>query len=394
MRFSHELRLYLWNNPAVVLVFEATRGFKVVDIPRVGYLINDPAVATQMLTHPNFTSAGRGGMGSMITPVVGEDALFNMDGPRHTQLKQQMVKIFSRQYIDLMIEESLSETLARLRADLLAGRTVDFVGFTADLSTRLTLHMLGIQVQGERMGAFVHEISETIAYITSFFALEHVEIPPESLGEVQARYARVQAIIDEYGSYQPNALLYRLQEGMGLDERNARGLIAVILAAGTETTNATLPRILALLLDTGQYDKLRQNRALMGRAIDEGLRVTSASPAIIRAIEADTELGPYTFKAGRRAIAVLYNLLKHGDHAPNPRKFDIERQIPPAIKHMSFGRGPHFCLGFPLVSREVEVVLETLLDTPGTPQIVRRRYPFRETFPGYRALDIRLEPPR
>ena len=45
-------------------------------------------------------------------------------------------------------------------------------------------------------------------------------------------------------------------------------------------------------------------------------------------------------------------------HFPNPDLFDISRQ---PNKHLSFGQGPHFCLGAALARLEARIVFETLL---------------------------------
>jgi len=43
---------------------------------------------------------------------------------------------------------------------------------------------------------------------------------------------------------------------------------------------------------------------------------------------------------------------------PEPHRFDIRRG---STQHMSFGSGPHFCIGAPLARAESRVALEMLL---------------------------------
>jgi cytochrome P450 len=130
---------------------------------------------------------------------------------------------------------------------------------------------------------------------------------------------------------------------------------------------------------------------MLGRAIDEGLRVVCASPAILRGVEQDTEVQGFRFKKERRVVVLLYTMLKHSAYFYKPRHFNIEREIDPNFKHLWFGAGPHFCLGFSLAQREIGIMLEALLNLPGELKIVRRKYPRGKSFPSYNSLILRLD---
>ena len=130
--------------------------------------------------------------------------------------------------------------------------------------------------------------------------LTKIELSEKESMSVFERVGKVDAFIDEHQrANQADSLLCAVRE-MGLSQKEARGLMYSLLVAGTETTNVTIPRVLALLVDSGQYRLLKDNRALMSNTLEEGVRVTTASPMIPRAIEQDTQLGKYHFKAGER----------------------------------------------------------------------------------------------
>src|SRR5690349_13357311 len=108
----HERLLYLNNHPLVMLLGKVMgRVARRVYIPGVGYIVNDLELANQVLNDARFTSAGHGGMGGMITPVVGPNALINMDGPRHRELKRKLTELFTRKYISQVLDETLSGIL-------------------------------------------------------------------------------------------------------------------------------------------------------------------------------------------------------------------------------------------------------------------------------------------
>ena len=64
----------------------------------------------------------------------------------------------------------------------------------------------------------------------------------------------------------------------GVDHDASCGAAAALFLTGTETVVALLPRLVALLVDTGQQD------ADLDAAVDEALRFTAPSPAMLRRV--------------------------------------------------------------------------------------------------------------
>jgi cytochrome P450 len=382
---NYERALYWHNRPAMVLLADLLRGINCVYIPGIGYLVNDARLASEILLHENFRSSTQGAMGGLITPLVGSYGLLNMDGEAHSKLKRPLMKLLSRSYVENIIQATLPPLLESLRNELCAGKTLDFVAFSKRLTTRIMLYLLGIDMQNAHLQEMGEAINAAVAAFSDILELSKTSLTASELANVQNHMSIVSSMIERYGTTAPDALLYRLQD-LGLSEEEARGLSFVIIAAGTETTNVTLPRVLALLLDTGQYAVLKAKPELLPRAVEEGIRMTSASPVIIRSVEAKLTLRNYHFKAGRRVLLFVYNMMKPDGY----HNFDIQREIPPHLKQLSFGRGAHFCLGFPIAICEMELTLSALLDLPTQPQIIERGYPRGETFPGYSKLLIRL----
>lgn len=383
---NHERALYWHNRPAMVLLADLLRGMDCVYLPKIGYLVNDARLASDILLNDAFRSSEIGAMGGLITPLVGKYGLFNMDGAAHSNLKRPLMKMLSRSYVEGIIQATLPPLLDALREDLCAGKTVDFVAFSKRLTTRIMLYLLGIDMQSVHLQAMGEAINAAVAAFSDILELNKTTLSAKEIANVRRHIQQVNAMIDTYGTPSPDALLYRLRD-LGLSEEEARGLMLVIIAAGAETTNVTLPRVLALLLDTGQYGILQAQRDLLPQAIEEGIRITSASPVIIRTVHTSLTIRNHNFKAGRRALLFVYNMMK----PLGLRDFDIQREIPSYLKHLSFGRGAHFCLGFPIAIREMELTLSALLDLPASPKIIERGYPKGETFPGYSRLLIKLE---
>lgn len=392
---ARELRLHLGNRPLTTVAGELVRlGGPRVTLPGIGYIVNDADLVLQILRHDAFTSSGPGSLGGMITPVFGPDALINMDGASHRALKAQVGAALAgvAQQPGLASDEGSADLLAALGVGLRAGNAVDLVALTQRLSNALICCLFGLRLSPEQQELASRRMSRLSAVLTSYLRFEKMQPSTAEATAARRHCAELLSFAErgfrEAGPDDPS-LAGRLKRS-GLDWPAARGMIAVLLPAATETVAAALPRIVALLIDSGQLATLRADRLLLPGAIDEGLRVVCPSPAILRSVALDVELGGFRFRQGRRTILMLYNAVKGRQYGPAPRRFDIRRQTDPRLKHLWFGAGPHFCPGFAVARRQIAAVLEVLLDQPGALEITGRGYPSGQTFPAYTRLQVRV----
>jgi cytochrome P450 len=390
----HEWYLYLHNRPLTTLVMHATaRWGRCVHLPTIGYLVNDPELALQILNHEAFTTHGKGGMDGLITALLGDKALLNMDGPAHRELRRQLHDLFSKRGAEGVVEQAAGPVLARLRADLLAGRQVDLVPVIHQVTSRTACAVLGIPVDPRQAEAVHAEITHLAERLTAFLGLDKQVSTPEMVRRARPYFDRLLAFAEvayrEAGDDDRTVIPRLKRAGWTFEE--TKGLIAVMLTAGTETVSAALPRIVALLLDTGQMARLTADRARLPRVVDEGLRMVCPSPAITRGLDQDVEIDGVPFRRGRRIVIVLVNTLKNRDHFPHGWTFDPDRASAPRYKNLAFGGGPHFCIGFNLADREITLVLETLLNVGGRLRIIERRYPRGMSFPTYTRLILQRE---
>jgi cytochrome P450 len=133
-----------------------------------------------------------------------------------------------------------------------------------------------------------------------------------------------------------------------------------LLVAGNETTRTMLSSGIAALSERpDQWQRLREDTALIPTAVEEMLRWSTPVLAFMRTATRDVELRDRTVRAGE-PVWLLYASAnrdeeKFGVHSD---AFDVGRDPNP---HLSFGYGAHFCLGAPLTRLEGRVVLEEML---------------------------------
>ncbi|MEM9654337.1 MAG: cytochrome P450 [Actinomycetota bacterium] len=130
--------------------------------------------------------------------------------------------------------------------------------------------------------------------------------------------------------------------------------------AGHETTTNLLANAVWLLLrHRDQWDQLCADPSLIPGAVEEALRFDSSVNAWRRWSLVDVELSDGTVIPAESKILVLLGSANRDDEKfTDPDRFDIHRSD--ARRHLSFGKGIHFCLGAPLARLEARVVLEEL----------------------------------
>ncbi|WP_329091755.1 cytochrome P450 [Actinomadura citrea] len=143
-------------------------------------------------------------------------------------------------------------------------------------------------------------------------------------------------------------------------------LAASLVIAGWETTAAAIAGFLFRLLTTRKdggetlYRLLVAHPHHIPRAVEELLRTTpgtafeSAQPR--RAVRA-VELGGVRLREGDLVIPAIDRANRDPDVFEEPEHVDFQRT---RNSHLSFGSGPHACLGAPLARLELAVVLREL----------------------------------
>ncbi len=169
---------------------------------------------------------------------------------------------------------------------------------------------------------------------------------------------------------------------LDLSEDEAVGAAAAFFLTGTETVATFVPRLVALLCDTGELGRVSADPdGLLDRAIDEGLRVTTPSPAMLRSVAAPARIGTVAVRPGERIVIATHNC------ARALGGFDLDRPHPPELRQLWFGAGPHFCLGFPLAMAEIRTLARVVLDHAPL-RIVRRTATRRVLIPTYQSFTI------
>jgi cytochrome P450 len=137
--------------------------------------------------------------------------------------------------------------------------------------------------------------------------------------------------------------------------------VSALLAAGSETTaTGGMISIITLLDHPDALERLREDRALIPQAVHEILRFAFGGIAGTQrfALE-DFELHGRKIKKGQLLVLSMGGASHDPERYPDPDRFDIDRN-PQDL--MTFGIGPHFCLGANLAKGEMACMIDAALD--------------------------------
>ena len=157
-----------------------------------------------------------------------------------------------------------------------------------------------------------------------------------------------------------SALVHAEIDGENLAGDELKMFFFLLVIAGTDTTRSALPGgVLALAEHPDAYRRLRDDRALLGPAIEEMLRWHPPVLSFRRTATRDVELAGTPIRAGDKVV--VYHVSAHYDERefPDPFRFDVARE---PNRHLAFGHGPHKCLGAHFARLQMEVFFAEFLE--------------------------------
>jgi cytochrome P450 len=171
-------------------------------------------------------------------------------------------------------------------------------------------------------------------------------------------------------------------DGERLTDDEIMAFLLLILPAGVETTyRASGNLLVAMLIEPALFQTVRDDRNVLRGAIEEALRWEPPISTVVRVAKRDCELGGVAIPKGTNVSVSVAAANRDPQHYPDPDRFDPTRKN---IAHLTFGGGPHVCLGMPLARMETTVAINALLDRlpdlrldPSAPEPVIKGVAFR-----------------
>lgn len=154
-----------------------------------------------------------------------------------------------------------------------------------------------------------------------------------------------------------SALIQARADGEQLSDQEIAATLHLLVAAGNESTG----HLLANAWQQGAAHPDARRAGLDGMAAEwaaETLRYDSSSQFVARTAQRAVRLHGTVIPEGARVILLLASANRDETVFAAPATYDLARRD--AGRAVSFGGGPHYCLGAPLASMQIRVALEEL----------------------------------
>lgn len=285
-----------------------------------------------------------------------------LDPPDHTRLRKLVSKAFVPKVIKAL-EPDITALVDGLLDDVERRGNLDVIADLAyPLPVAVICRLLGVPVEDEPK--FSDASALLAAALDPFLTLT---------GHASDRFDEQMAagiwlndylreLIDARRSAPGEDLMSGLiaveESGDQLTEDEIVATCNLLLIAGHETTvNLIANATLAMLRHPDQWAALATDASRVSSVIEETMRYDPPVQLVGRIAGEDITIGGITVPAGDSMLLLL--AAAHRDPAANerPEEFDPDRDT---IRHIGFGKGPHFCLGAPLARLEASVALSAL----------------------------------
>ncbi|MDR6494366.1 cytochrome P450 [Paraburkholderia sp. 22099] len=323
------------------------------------WLASSHALVTRILEDARFSAR----MPPSATPF--DDALGYTDmivfqnGAEHDRLRRFLAPLFSRKAL-AALQAFIDDEIARLVERLRDTPRFDLVADIASvLPVRTICRLLGFP---DAHGARYLEASTGAWQLISGAPLAPAE-RMSAIAQTEAFLAQVESFIagidpDAMPDHAASRFLHLEREG-GIGRREMLVNILFLFIAGYGTTLLSIGNGLAALLRAPRaWQALRADPALVPQAVRELYRHDAAVQAVFRYAWEDVEIDGQRIRRGELVVPLLGAANRDPAAFDAPDEIRFERE---AGRSLTFGAGPHSCMGLALARMQLESLLRSLL---------------------------------
>ncbi|GAA4711025.1 cytochrome P450 [Pseudonocardia yuanmonensis] len=316
-------------------------------------ILRDPATFS---SYPNnLVDAGQG----KFLPI-------ELDPPEHTSYRQALQPLFNPTRMRAL-EPRIRALVVELIEKFQGAGKVEFVEqFAHELPTTVFLALMGWPLEDAPMFTETTEIAmngkpgDTPEQAVASRTEAAMQMFGYFMQIIHARRAAAEAG-EELDDITTAVMRTRIRDADGVERDLADDELArmffLLLIAGLHTVQGTLCwMMLHLSTHTEQREKVIADADAIPAAVEEVLRY-EAQIAMGRRAVRDVEIGGVTIKADDQLLLLLCSANRDDAQFADPQSLQVDRT---PNRHLSFGSGPHRCIGSHLARVELRIAMEEI----------------------------------
>jgi cytochrome P450 len=276
-----------------------------------------------------------------------------LDPPRHSKLRKLVLPNFTEKALQPWVP-GIRKIIADAFAPLLPLGKADIV---VDIARPVPVLAICLVLGIDRDWRRIRQLAEDFLAATGKQEARAKAAELEAFLEEEIDARRGQPVRDLLGGY-VNAEI----DGAAIPPQELLGLVQLLVVAGHETTVNGMGMLLyRLCAEPGLRERVLADRSLVGKVIDETLRLHPPVWNMARTVRGETAVRGAALCPGEKVMLVYGGANRDPDKFENPDAFDLDRAG--ITQHLTFGSGRHRCIGEALARLELRLTLNHVLDT-------------------------------
>lgn len=303
------------------------------------------------------------GLGAFFDGLI----LTGMDGEAHKKARGLLQPIFMPDVVNTWRDSKMDPIVRNeYLLPMVSEKKADLMEFALYFPIRLIYALIGFPDDKPE------KVKQYAAWALAILAGPQVDAERAALARKAAMEAAkalynavMEAVVEvRRNGAEGNDLISRLiraeYEGRKLDDHEITTFVRSLLPAAGETTTRTFGSLMVLLLERPELlERIRNDRSLVGKAIDEAIRFEPVATFKVRQAAEDIELAGMHIPKGAMVQCIVSSANRDEEVFENSETFDIDRKLKPSF---GFGFGPHMCIGQFIAKTELQVALNAVLD--------------------------------
>ncbi|MEY2424352.1 MAG: hypothetical protein QOI95_4419 [Acidimicrobiaceae bacterium] len=287
--------------------------------------------------------------------------MFTNEGEPHHRLRRLVARAFTPRSVErhrAWARQLASEKLSQL-ADIGEG---DLVDLFADLPIAVICRLLGVP-DGE-VGRFV-KYGDALSPVFGLMTAEQIQEASDALVELTVEVDR---IVAERSAHRDDDLISDLldaeEDGDRLTREELVTMVGNLIVGGHDTTASQIHcTLLTLLRHPDSLHFVRDGEASATDIVNETIRFEPSIPFVPRTLAEPVDIGGVERPAGSLVFLSTASANRDDSVWDDPETFRPQRFAQPdAPRLLSFGSGPHYCLGAALARMTLEEVVATFAE--------------------------------